>query len=198
MKKSFIFMLLAVTLAFTVAPFTSLSTAHAGGGYAGYPLYRFFNTKNGAHFYTHSYEEYLAVKALPGYNYEGISGYVKYADTTNAASGIVLVHRFYNLKTGTHFYTVNQAEATKINDTMYATYRYEGAQYAVYTTPQSYTYTDQNGVTQTSMLTKPFHRFYNFKNGTHFYTSNQAEASQVNDTMYNTYRYEGVAYQIGQ
>jgi hypothetical protein len=91
------------------------------------------------------------------------------------------VHRFYNFKQGVHFYTANQTEATHVNNTMGHTYRYEGISYFTY----------RNNSTANTM---PVHRFYNFKQGVHFYTANQTEATHVNNTMGHTYRYEGVAY----
>jgi len=65
---------------------------------------------------------------------------------------------------------------------LYNTYRYEGIAYYVYPTQVA--------------GTGPVHRFYNFTNGSHFYTSNQSEATYVNDHLYNTYRYEGIAYYV--
>ena len=40
------------------------------------------------------------------------------------------------------------------------------------------------------------HRFYNYRQGVHFYTANQAEATFLNDNRAGTYRYEGVAYYL--
>jgi hypothetical protein len=42
----------------------------------------------------------------------------------------------------------------------------------------------------------PVYRFYNFKNGTHFYTASEDEREYVGTQLGATYRYECVAYYI--
>jgi hypothetical protein len=142
------------------------------------PVYRIYNKERGTHFYTTSeYEMVELFKFNWGYKYEGIASYAPseaYIDTTP-------IHRFYNLKYGNHFYTSSQSEATHINDTMSHTYRYEGVAYNTYIENLDASFT-------------PVHRFYKFNQGVHFFTSNQAEATAVNNTMGNIYRYEDVAY----
>lgn len=141
------------------------------------PLHRFYDFQNGSHFYTDSDPEAAQVNtASSAYTYEGIDSFVEGQQVT----GTLPVYRFYNLQNGSHFYTTNQQEATLINDTEYTTYHYEGIAFYAYSSPAA------NSV--------PVYRFYDFQNGTHFYTSNQAEATQVNDTEYTTYQYEGIAY----
>jgi hypothetical protein len=69
-----------------------------------------------------------------------------------------------------------------LSTNLYGTYRYEGIVAYVDGSQQSDSY--------------PMYRFYNYRQGVHFYTANQAEATYVNDKLYGTYRYEGVAYYV--
>lgn len=140
------------------------------------PVHRFYNIISDSHFYTSNQAEatYINDSLYNTYRYEGISNY---AYSTNE-SNTIPVHRFYNRNNGSHFYTSNQNEATYVNDNLYSIYRYEGIDQYVYSTQV--------------MGTVPIHRFYNLVNGSHFFTSNQAEATHLNDTLYSTYRYEGI------
>ena len=140
------------------------------------PVHRFYNTQNGAHFYTSNESEKRTVLDLSQYRYEGIVNFAK----TSQEAGTVPVHRFYHKVNGTHFYTSNQAEASNVNATLSGTYRYEGVSYYAHSQPV--------------ISTVSVHRFYKFQQGVHFFTSNQAEASNVNATLSGTYRYEGVSY----
>lgn len=143
------------------------------------PIYRFYNTLEGSHFYTAvNNEKHQLMSMSYKYRYEGIAGFA----SRNEYTGGLPVHRFYNKKTGTHFYTASQSEATRVNDTMYTLYRYEGIAY----------YADaQEQYDSTAM-----HRFYKFNQGVHFYTPVQSEATTVNNTMSTTYRYEGIPFYV--
>jgi hypothetical protein len=145
------------------------------------PVYRFYNFINGVHFYTRDYAEAQNVGATAGWTFrsEGssFSGY-----RNNANNMYKPVHRFYNFIQGAHFYTANQAEATYVNDNLWGTFRYEGVAYYA-SNPQL------SGEI-------PVHRFYNFLQGVHFYTADQAEATYVNDNLWGTFRYEGIAYYV--
>lgn len=44
--------------------------------------------------------------------------------------------------------------------------------------------------------TTPMYRFYNVRNGSHFFTSDAGERDTIIATLGNTYQYEGVAYSI--
>ncbi len=96
------------------------------------------------------------------------------------AADMIATHRFYNLKTGTHFYTANDNESNHVRANLASTYRYENIGFHAYSTPAP----DR----------VPVHRFYNFQNGVHFYTANQNEATQVNNSLTHIYRYEGISY----
>ena len=139
------------------------------------PLYRFYKPYEDQHFYTTSETEtYSLIKYhSDAFKFEGIDSFVP-------STGNISVHRFYNFITGEHFYTSNQAEATYINFNLTNMYHYEGVSYLANSGP---------GTNST-----PIHRFYNLFNGDHFYTSNQAEATNINFNMANTFRYEGISW----
>lgn len=140
------------------------------------PVYRFYNTQNGAHFYTTSGNEKRNVFDMKQYRYEGIVNFAK----TTSQNGLMPIHRFYNKINGTHFYTSSQGEATSVNNNQWKTYRYEGIAYY--------------GYYANFLDAAPVHRFYKFKQGVHFYTSNQNEATVINNNQWHTYRYEGISY----
>jgi len=91
------------------------------------------------------------------------------------------VYRFYNPRTGSHFYTASGPERDSVITGLWPSYRYEGVAYEV---------PDSAGNTQ------PLHRFYNVRTGTHFYTASEAERASVAARLSAIYRYEGVAYQV--
>ena len=92
------------------------------------------------------------------------------------------VHRFYNKSGQTHFYTASSSEAQTIAGTMTDTFTYEGPAYSLDTT---------SGVNATPLV-----RFYNKRNGSHFYTASAAEAEKVKATLGAVYTYEGPAYNV--
>ena len=68
------------------------------------PVYRFFNSQLGTHFYTISEAEKNSVLVkYPVFTYEGP---VYYAATTTG-DGRAPLYRFYNTRTGAHFYTTS-------------------------------------------------------------------------------------------
>jgi hypothetical protein len=97
------------------------------------------------------------------------------------SSSLLPVYRFYNFRTGTHFYTANAAEKTYVEANLGAYYRYEGVAYDAMASPAGAT---------------PLYRFYNFRTGTHFYTASLAEKQHVESTLWAYYRYEGIAYWV--
>jgi len=95
------------------------------------PLYRSCNLRNGDHFYTINYDEYLNAVTTYGYRNEGIQCYV-YA---NSQSSLVPLYRLCNLRNGDHFYTINYDEY--LNAVTTYGYRNEGIQCYVYANSQS-------------------------------------------------------------
>jgi hypothetical protein len=75
------------------------------------PVYRFYNYKLGAHFYTASEEERALVLGRTDWPFtpEGIAYYVSASDV-----GALPVYRFYNRRTGVHFYTASEVERQSV------------------------------------------------------------------------------------
>ena len=142
------------------------------------PVYRFYNFKLGSHFYTASEVEKNDVlrKYSSTFSFEGISYGLDASATANSDS----LYRFYNVKNGSHFYTANPAERDNVRLKFSSIYTYEGPVYKISRTNVP--------------ATLPVFRFYNVKNGTHFYTANPAERDNVRLKYSSTYRDEGIAY----
>jgi hypothetical protein len=90
------------------------------------------------------------------------------------------VFRFFNVKTGSHFYSASLTEANRVAALYYSIYRYEGMAY-VADPPKNAT---------------PLYRFFNKTKGSHFYTATVAERDSVIKRLSKTYTYEGVAYNV--
>lgn len=144
-------------------------------GYSRIPVFRFYNSKTGAHFYTMNVSErdYI-IESLKDFNYEG-SLFYAYA---NSAKGGSPVYRFYNSTSGAHFYTINPSERDYVISYL-KNFNFEG--------PQWYA---QEGPGNDSVA---MYRFYNSKTGAHFYTINSLERDFV--IAYNKeFSYEGAVY----
>ena len=150
------------------------------------PVYRFYTEKNANHFYTASEEESALVKAkYPGiYVFEGIA-YWTLADAMELGPTAVIasvpLYRFYNKTTGSHFYTISEAEKAFVMAKYGAVFTYEGPTYNVF-----------NDAIDAPVM--PVHRFYNKKNGSHFYTISDTEKVYVRLHYAQDYTYEGVAF----
>ncbi len=88
------------------------------------------------------------------------------------------VVRFYNERTGTHFYTIDGTERDKVLN-LYPWFDYEGVQFYAYKTQVS--------------GSQPVYRFFNTRTGTHFYTIVTAEKDFVIQN-YPVFAYEGPVY----
>ena len=143
------------------------------------PTYRFYNRRTGSHFYTASAAERDSVIArYPDvFTFEGVAYWL---DTSSPDMDTPL-YRFYNRRTGSHFYTASAAERDSVIARYPDVFTFEGVAYNVATEAAGNT---------------PVYRFYNVRNGTHFYTASAAEKSYVIATYSSTYRYEGVAYYL--
>ena len=144
------------------------------------PVYRFFNFTNNTHFFTSSLAERDLVMATWGhiYKYEGV------AYAINPANNAQALFRFYNVRSRSHFYTADPVERDRVITTLGYIYTYDGPTYAVNAAPVA--------------NSAPVYRFYNVRNGSHFYTADDAECNQVIATLGYLYRYEGPAFWIGQ
>lgn len=78
------------------------------------PVYRFFDTANGTHFYSASATERDSVIATrPDLTFEGIGFY----EDAAPAAGNTPVYRFFDTTNGTHFYTASATERATILQT---------------------------------------------------------------------------------
>ncbi len=143
------------------------------------PVYRFFRASRGTHFYTATEAEKASVIAHPewGYVYEGIAYIV---DASHPANRFPL-YRFYNARTGVHFYTASETEKANVAAHPEWGYVYEGVAYNVASPAE--------GIA-------PIYRFYNRIGGTHFYTASEAEKNAVESTLGGTFNFEGAAFYI--
>lgn len=143
------------------------------------PVYRFYNTRTGAHFYTVSEAERTSVQAtLPHMSFEGVA----FHTSRDALPGLLPVHRFFNTRNGVHFFTISDSERASIvaSPTM-RHMSYEGiAYYASVVSGYGFT---------------PLYRFYVAAGGFHFYTASESEKNSLIATASATHTYEGVAYQ---
>jgi len=91
------------------------------------PVFRFYNSSTGAHFYTASSRERdKVIDTLPEYTYEGVAYYIY----KNEGVGRRPLFRFYNYSNGIHFYTKSVSERDKIIDN-FSNFAYEGIVYYV-------------------------------------------------------------------
>jgi uncharacterized protein YkwD len=141
-------------------------------------VYRFYNLRTGTHFYTASDAERDSVVANLGaiYHYEGPAYQVDTASADNSTS----LYRFYNRRTGTHFYTASEDEKASVIARLSATYQYEGPAYSVCT----------SSVAGSTAV----YRFYNRRTGTHFYTASESERASVQANLGAIYAFEGPAF----
>jgi lysyl endopeptidase len=141
------------------------------------PVYRFYNTQKGTHFFTQSaIEKDNVIATLPQFNFEGIS----FNAYTAPTAGMSAVYRFFNTQTGAHFYTISTVERDSIINTL-PQFSYEGVRWYAQTAAG-------NG-------TIPLYRFFHKGNGTHFYTINPIERDNIISGL-PIYAYEGVAYYV--
>ncbi|MGM9426214.1 hypothetical protein [Hydrogenophaga sp. MI9] len=140
-------------------------------------MYRFYNTRTGAHFYTVSTTERDNIQAtLPYFTYEG-AAYEVYGQ---AAAGLSPVYRFFNRNTGTHLYTISETEKSAILAN-YPYFSLDGVAFYASTTQQS-------GM-------RPVYRFYQTVGGFHFYTASETEKNSLLGAG-NGYSLDGPAYYI--
>jgi hypothetical protein len=149
------------------------------------PVFRFYNTKTGTHFYTISAEESAAVQQKwPSiFTYEGVAYYtVTGGGDPELMAALTPLYRFYNKTSGSHFYTMSAEEKAYVESHYGAVFTYEGTAYSVFAAPYW------------RVPTAPVYRFYNKLNGSHFYTISQEEKSLVMFMWSATYKYEGIGF----
>jgi len=165
-------------LAPTALPFIFRWAGATWVPYTPMPVQRFYNTRNGTHFYTADPDEAARVAATLShiYSYDGPA----YRVNTGNPSNMRTLYRFYNVPNGSHFYTTDESERDYVL-TMPALYSYDGPAYKVSTF---------------RWFSRPVYRFYHRRNGTHFYTADLSERNRVIATLADTYAYEGVGYYL--
>jgi Repeat of unknown function (DUF5648) len=142
-------------------------------------VWRFYNFRTGTHFYTADPAEMAHVRDAMASTYH-LDG-VGYTLNTTAVSNYRPLYRFYNKRTGTHFYTADEAEKNNVVNTLGWLYQYDGPAYNVSAYP---------------WFGLPVYRFYNRRTGTHFYTADETEKANVINTLGAIYSYEGPAYYL--
>lgn len=139
------------------------------------PVYRFYNTRTGAHFYTNNgVERDYLIAHSPWFRYEGPNFYAYNSQVGDTSP----VYRFYNTQTGVHFYTISAAERDRVIASLPA-FKYEGPSW--------------HARTAAGTGTSPLYRFYSAPRQGHFYTINAAEMQHVR-ANYPDFSFEGVAY----
>ncbi|MFP8779248.1 DUF1566 domain-containing protein [Hydrogenophaga sp. RWCD_12] len=142
------------------------------------PVYRFYNTRTGAHFYTVSATERDTVlSTLPHMTFEGAAFYA----SDRYSPGMSPVYRFYNSVTGVHFYTISEAEKNSIVASL--------PQFALEGTAYYASLFAGDGKTA-------LYRFYVASRGFHFYTASAAESQSIQANLGNVYTYEGIGYHV--
>lgn len=145
------------------------------------PLYRFYNSVTGAHFYTISDDQAQRVRDLysPPFDDEGI-GYYVYSE---AASDRTAVYKFYNATTGAHLYVAGEEARDSVLDRFSDLFAIEPRTGE----PAFYVNSEATGT--------PVYRFYNTSTGTHFYTASINQRNTVlTDPRFSAFEYEGIKY----
>lgn len=153
------------------------------------PVYRFFNMKGGVHFYTASDSEFLSVykNQASVFKYDGVSYWVSEGPSIPPQIGesgyinhsTTPLYRFFNRKTGVHFYTKDVAEMNNVKNNLSDLYTYEGIAYNV-SGPEEWG--------------AAVYRFYNPSHNAHFYTT---DSSEIFDKLSNYYHFEGTGFYTG-
>ena len=154
-------------------------------------VYRFYNTRDKAFFYTNSPDERSLVisKSSPTnenidewpYVYQGVT-----FESAHTYSGAVALFRFYNTQTGHHFFTASRDEAVYVKSMSLQglwPFKDEGVAFNVYATDPTKTTVGQEIAV---------HRFYSQSLNRHFFTGDQKEVDLIKLT--GIWTYEGIAF----
>jgi len=144
------------------------------------PLFRFFRSDNGSHFFTASPSEKASIlEHLPGetWHYEGECQKVLMSN----AEGAVPVYRLYNRVSGCHFYTLSQAEIDSVLSKMGEVFQLEGVAFYAFTTAEK-------GAV-------PVYRFFAPRTASHFFTIDENEKNDIIERASTIHlRFEGIAW----
>jgi hypothetical protein len=144
-------------------------------------VYRFWSPVLDRHFYTISEQEKdFVVETYPHvWTFEGVAFY---AGTTNYLENTAPVHRFWSNQSGSHFYTIVEAEKDWVIVNYSDIWVYEGV--AFYAYPEG----------SQPEIASPVFRFWRPSDGSHFYTIDEAEANFVIAQYGHIFVFEGIAY----
>jgi hypothetical protein len=154
-------------------------------------VYRFFNTRDKAFFYTNSKEEsnLILEKSKNSNSPSEEWPYVFQGTTFESAhshSGAAPLYRFYNRDTGHHFFTVSKAEADAVRAKAASgewPFNYEGTAFNVYA---------NDPTPNTKGQEIAVHRFYSSQLNRHFYTASDTEVAEIKLT--GQWAYEGIGF----
>ncbi len=155
------------------------------------PVFRFYNSRDNAFFYTSTWDEAAIVIANSSSKMveENRWPYTYQGSTFSAAyrySGTVPLYRFYNYSTGHHFFTASEEEKSYVLQQISESdwpFNYEGVAFQVYLK-------DPTPDFQGSEV--PVFRFYSGSLNRHFYTANPIEAEVLNSST--EWGYEGIGF----
>ncbi|WP_431857453.1 hypothetical protein [Azospirillum sp.] len=138
-------------------------------------VFRFYNARTGAHFYTaDTAERNSIIASMPDFGYEGVA-FINFAGNA--------VARFRRRDTGAHFYTASSTERDYILQSLSSVYELED-----YSAFNAYD-------TQESSALAPVYRFFDASSGNHFFTASEAERGAVVATL-PKFQAEGVAFYV--
>ena len=151
-----------------------LAEGQVEGSVIGTPLTRFYNSRDDHHFLTSSAEEIDLLTGLSHWNKEGIVGMYPAGDSE-------VVHRFFNQKSGAHFYTIWEEEKESIINDSSSNYAYEGIAFNAYS--------PIHGAIDGRI---PIARYYNSISGSHIFSSSENEQEILDKSTY--FSYEGIGW----
>jgi hypothetical protein len=159
------------------------------------PVYRFYNNKTEAFFYTADLNEKQYVEKMSyNANSKGEKWPFIYQGSTFSAAKlygssyekIVPLHKFYNTGTDTHFYTASSIEASTLQEKIAlgdSSFTYSGPVFDVYLNDPTPTFQGKEAAV---------YRFYNSSLDSHFYTADLEEKALI--TLVGGWNYEGIAF----
>ena len=144
-------------------------------------IHRFYQYEKGFHFYTADSNESSVIQQETAagnlnYDYEGES-FEALASNVDTLTGEVIeglqeVYRFFNNETGSHLFTMFEAEKEYIESSL-DNYSYEGVAYYAFESQQD------------SIDTVPVYRMFNSETGTHLFTADSNEVDRIQETLFN-------------
>ena len=154
-------------------------------------VYRFFNTKDKAFFYTTNPDERTMILRNSGPNNRTDADWpyvfqgAKF-QTADAYPGAVPLYRFYNTQTGHHFFTINENERAQIIANIQSKgwpFVEEGIAFEVYA---------EDPTPGELGKERPVYRYYSWSLNRHIFTSSEKEAAMLDSS--GDWTYEGIGF----